>query len=168
MKELEIKEKVGQKFPGSVIEFDDSVPQPYMVIDAAQFYKVAQTLRDLDEFDFDYLTCVSGVDYGEDLGTVYHLISLKHRHKIVLKVMTKRDNPVISSVADLWRTADWHEREIFDLFGIKFENHPDLKRILLPDEWEGHPLRKDYKTPEFFNGMRIWHPDVKGEPYGNK
>ena len=95
---------------------------------------------------FDYLFCLSGVDWGEELGVVYHLESTIHRHNIVVKVKTSdRENPVLDTVSDIWRTAEFHEREVFDFFGIKFNNHPNLKRLFLTDEWEGFPLRKDYE-----------------------
>ena len=158
----EILDKIQEKFPGTVEEFNDSVLQPYIKLTANQFNEVCQYLRDDDDFDFDALMNLSGVDYGENLGTVYHLLSMKHRHKIVLKVEVEREQAEIPTVADLWRTADWHEREAFDLYGIKFKNHPDMRRILLPDDWEGYPLRKDYVQPEVYNGITIAHPDMKG------
>jgi NADH-quinone oxidoreductase subunit C len=86
---------------------------------------------------------------------VYHLASVVHNHKIVLKAICTKENPHVQSVADVWGTANWHEREAFDLIGIVFDGHPDLRRILLPYDWEGHPLRKDYKVPEFYNGMKV-------------
>lgn len=159
----EIHDKIKSKFPEAVEEFDDSVLQPFLKITPAQLYAVCQFLRDDDELAFDFLSSLSAVDYGETLGTVYHLFSMEQRHKIVLKTEVAREKPEIASVADLWRTADWHEREAYDLFGIVFKNHPDLRRILLPDDWEGYPLRKDYVEPEEYNGIQIKHPDMKGK-----
>ncbi|MFA6542090.1 MAG: NADH-quinone oxidoreductase subunit C, partial [Bacteroidota bacterium] len=89
------------------------------------------------------------------LGVTYHLYSMVHRHKFVLKVEVPTDAPNIPSVESVWKTANWHEREAFDMYGIQFSGHPDLRRILLPDDWEGYPLRKDYEVPEFYNGMRV-------------
>jgi len=86
---------------------------------------------------------------------VYNLFSMKHRHKIALRVDLPRDNPRVPSVESVWRTADWHEREAYDLFGIHFEGHPDLRRILCPDDWEGYPLRKDYVVQEYYHGIRV-------------
>jgi len=80
---------------------------------------------------------------------------MKHNHKLTLKVLLPRDNPVVPSVERVWRAADWHEREAYDLFGIIFEGHHNLKRILLPEDWEGHPLRKDYKVQEYYQGMKV-------------
>ena len=108
-------------------------------------HKLMSQLKSNDETHFDYLFCLSGVDWGEELGVVYHLESTTHRHMIVVKVQTKdRENPTFDSVYDIWATAEFHEREVFDFFGIKFNNHPNLKRLFLTEEWVGYPLRKDY------------------------
>jgi NADH-quinone oxidoreductase subunit C len=113
-------------------------------ISSSKFYLIAKKLRESDETCFDFLSCLSGVDWGQDLGVVYHLFSTKHNHGIVLKTRTSdRENPVFDSVSDIWRTADFHEREVFDLLGVKFNNHPDLRRLFLDSSW-GYPLRKDY------------------------
>ena len=109
------------------------------------FHNLAKNLKESDDTAFDYLFCLIGLDYGDSLGVVYHLRSTKHEHEIVLKVKAgNRENPNIDSVCDIWKTAEFHEREVFDLFGIKFNNHPDLRRIFLDEKWQGHPLRKDY------------------------
>jgi NADH-quinone oxidoreductase subunit C len=113
-------------------------------------------LRDIAALQFDYLSCLSGMDYNNGmLGVVYHLTSMVHRHKIVIKTQCPKDNPHVQSVSSVWRTANWHEREAFDLFGIIFDGHPDLRRLLLPEDWEGHPLRKDYKVQEFYHGIKV-------------
>lgn len=107
-------------------------------------YSLARLLREREELVFDFLFCLSGVDYGQDLGVVYHLRSTVHNHTVVMKVRTSdRQNPRFDSVSDIWRTAEFHEREVFDLLGIKFNNHPDLRRLFLDSSW-GFPLRKDY------------------------
>ncbi|MBP8791999.1 MAG: NADH-quinone oxidoreductase subunit C [Lutibacter sp.] len=94
---------------------------------------------------FDYLFCLSGVDWGKELGVVYHLESTMHRHIIVVKVQTEdRENPTFDTVCTIWKTAEFHEREVFDFFGVKFNNHPNLKRLFLTEDWDGFPLRKDY------------------------
>ena len=108
-------------------------------------HDLMEKLKIDSETSFDYLFCLSGVDWERELGVVYHLESTKHRHIIVVKVKTEdRENPEFDSVCDIWRTAEFHEREVFDFFGIKFNNHPNLKRLFLTEEWEGFPLRKDY------------------------
>ncbi|MCS7084516.1 MAG: NADH-quinone oxidoreductase subunit C [Bacteroidia bacterium] len=113
-----------------------------------------QTLKNDPEWFFDRLECVSGVDFGDRLAVYYHLHSLTRGHRVVLRVeIPAEPAPELPSVADVWRAADWHEREIFDLFGVRFAGHPDLRRILLPDDWPGHPLRKNYRPPEAYAGI---------------
>ncbi len=113
-------------------------------IPPSKLYILAKELREKEETQFDFLFCLSGVDYGQDLGVVYHLRSTKFDHVVVLKTRTTdREHPQLDSVADIWKTADFHEREVFDLLGIKFTNHPDLRRLFLDSSW-GFPLRKDY------------------------
>ncbi len=107
-------------------------------------YQLARQLREKEEAQFDFLFCLTGVDYGVELGVIYHLRSTIHNHSVVLKTQTSdRENPLLDSVSDIWQTADFHEREVYDLLGIKFKNHPDLRRLFLDKSW-GFPLRKDY------------------------
>jgi len=138
----------------------------------ASLNKVCFFLRDTETLEYDNLILLTAVDEadGEKVtaedgsitynhGTIsvyYQLESLKYKHKLNLKVVLERNNPIISTVSDVWASANWHEREAFDLVGVTFENHPDLRRILMPYDWEaGYPLRKDYKDPEFYQGMRV-------------
>jgi NADH:ubiquinone oxidoreductase subunit C len=110
----------------------------------SNLYSLALKLRENKDAQFDFLFNLSGVDYGQDLGVVYHLRSTVHNHSIVLKTRTSdRENPQIDSVSGIWETANLHEREVYDLLGIKFTNHPDLRRLFLDSSW-GFPLRKDY------------------------
>ncbi len=114
-------------------------------VPSERLHELMSQLKNNSETGFDYLFCLSGVDWGEALGVVYHLESTTHRHIIVVKVKTEdRENPILDTVSDIWKTAEFHEREVFDFFGIKFNNHPNLQRLFLTDEWEGFPLRKDY------------------------
>jgi NADH-quinone oxidoreductase subunit C len=118
-----------------------------VVVSREHLRPLAEFLRSDAEFAFTYLSDVTGVDrfpIEPRFELNYHLLSLKRREIIRLRVRLPGDNPVIESVVPVWPTANWHEREIFDLFGIRFEGHPDLRRMLLPDDWEGYPLRKDY------------------------
>ncbi|MCM8568392.1 NADH-quinone oxidoreductase subunit C [Gramella jeungdoensis] len=95
--------------------------------------------------DFDYLYCLTGIDWEKELEVVYHLESTEHRHSLVVRTKTSdRETPVIDSVQDIWPTANFHEREVYDFFGIRFKNHPNMKRLFLAEDWEGFPLRKDY------------------------
>jgi len=114
-------------------------------IQPADLHQLMVQLKNNSDTNFDYLFCLTGVDWGKELGVVYHLESTTHRHIIVVKVKTEdRENPVFDSVYDIWKTAEFHEREVFDFFGIKFNNHPNLKRLFLTEDWDGFPLRKDY------------------------
>jgi NADH-quinone oxidoreductase subunit C len=134
----------------------EGVLDPWAKVAPDRIKEVALFLRDDERMQFDLLMCLSGVDYtGGKLGVVYHLNSTKLNQKFVLKVDVTVDNPHCQSVESVWKTANWHEREAFDVIGIRFDGHPDLRRILLPDDWEGHPLRKDYQVPEFYNGMKV-------------
>ncbi len=134
----------------------EGVIDPFIKIAPAKIHEVARFLRDDSRLLFDSLMLVSGMDYtGGKLGVVYHLDSMKLNHKIVLKVEVTVDQPHVQSVESVWKTANWHEREAYDMYGIIFDGHPDLRRILMPDDWEGYPLRKDYKVPEFYNGMKV-------------
>ena len=107
----------------------------------------AQHLRSTQGLDFDYLFCVTCVDWKTHFTMVYHLTSTTHRHTIVVKSKLDHNNPEIETVCDIWRTAEFHEREAYDLFGVRFLHHPDLRRLLLTDDFEGFPLRKDFEDP---------------------
>lgn len=116
-----------------------------IIINPADLYAVADKLKNNSETALDMLVSVTGMDYGTDLGTVYHLRSTVHNHMIVLKTrVSDRENPAIDSLCALWPAAEFHEREVYDLLGIRFRNHPDLRRLFLDSTW-GYPLRKDYK-----------------------
>lgn len=116
-----------------------------ITVQPEQLHQLMSQLRSHPETNFDYLFCLSGIDWGKELGVVYHLESTTHRHIIVIKVKTTdRENPNLDTVSNIWLTADFHEREVFDFFGIIFNNHPNLKRLFLTDDWDGFPLRKDY------------------------
>ena len=130
----------------SLLEFNEEGSQFLNIfVQPEQLHTLMSELKNNKETHFDYLFCLSGVDWGTELGVVYHLESTTFRHTVVVKVNTAdRENPTFDSVYDIWATAEFHEREVFDFFGIKFNNHPNLKRLFLTEEWEGFPLRKDY------------------------
>ncbi len=119
------------------VEFGDGV----LHIDCGKLHDAA---RDLKSLGFDRLGMVLAVDRGDTFEIIYRLTSRSMRVGMFLKCNVSREKPAVRSVCDIWPAANWHEREAYDLFGIEFEGHPDLRRILLPPEWEGHPLRKDY------------------------
>ncbi len=129
------------------LEFSEEASQFLNVtVPKEELHNICKKLKETTDLDFDYLFCLTGIDWGIELGVIYHLESLTKKHNIVVKVKTEdRDNPTLDSVNDIWRTAEFHEMEVYDFFGIKFNNHPNLKRLFLPPEWEGFPLRKDYE-----------------------
>ena len=143
--ETEISETI-ESVDTNGLEFNEEGSQFLNItVQPELLHKLMSQLKSNSETQFDYLFCLTGVDWGEELGVVYHLESTTHRHTIVVKVQTKdRENPTFDSVCDIWATADFHEREVFDFFGIKFNNHPNLKRLFLTEDWDGFPLRKDY------------------------
>jgi NADH-quinone oxidoreductase subunit C len=143
---------------------------PFIIVRREWIRDVCLYLRDEPRYLMNNLNVLSCVDFREmkseeyvgQLGVVYHLSSLrpvgdswKTVATCALRAYVPIDDPTIPSVSRVWRTADWHEREGFDMYGIRFEGHPDLRRILLPDDWEGHPLRKDYKVPDYYNGLKV-------------
>ena len=150
------------------------VADAFIVVEPANLVAVATTLRDHPRLKFDMLNCISGVDYLEldpkkapkagfepHLEVVYHLSSFMYRHRLVVKVILPRwkenkpgELPEVPTLTGIWPAADWHERETFDLAGVNFIGHPDLRRILLSDDWVGHPLRKDYEFPLEYHGIR--------------
>ncbi|HOP49477.1 MAG TPA: NADH-quinone oxidoreductase subunit C [Ignavibacteriales bacterium] len=166
----EFFEVLKNNFNDAVVELKEDIDS-YIVVKADSIDKIAEFIKTNNDFKFDFCTCVSGVDdangtkntdengnvviNGGTMSVFYHFNRLVDDAKIIFRVYVERENPVVNSIAMIYRAADWHEREIFDLFGINFTNHPDLRRILMPYDWEGHPLRKDYKNPEFYQGIRV-------------
>jgi len=126
------------------LEISEGIQFTEVKVTPENLYQVAKNLRENKELMFDFLVCITGVDYGQDLGVVYHLRSTVLNHSILIKSRTSdRVDPKFDSVSDIWKTADFLEREVYDLLGIKFTNHPDLRRLFLDSSW-GFPLRKDY------------------------
>jgi len=190
MEQAAIYEMLTEKFGEAMLGWQDEGPEPSAAIAPDQIAAAARFLREDPRLDFDLLMCLSGLDwdgydengkgksvailgYGEDgrpetsdreangdLGVAYHLYSYQHEHKFSLQLRVPRAEAEVPSVADVWPTAAWHEREAYDLFGIKFAGHPDLRRILLEEAWEGHPLRKDYQMPDRWGEVPIF-----GRPY---
>lgn len=160
----DIAQLLSDKFGSNVIlERQTDNLQPALVIQADMIVPVCEELRDNESTWFDFLSCLTGVDHGpidQKFSVVYHLSSIPHQHQLVLKVIIAHDRqletlPSFHSVSGVWKTAEWHEREAFDLLGIHFTGHPDERRILLPEDWEGFPLRKDYQAAEEYKGIKI-------------
>ncbi len=129
------------------VTFEEGVEWLNVNVEPTDWKPFAAKLKTSTELYFDYMFCLTCVDWKTHLTMVYHLSSTKHRHTIVIKSKLDRTTPVIETVCDLWRTAEFHEREVFEMFGVEFKNHPDLRKLILPDDWVGYPLRKDYEDP---------------------
>ena len=137
----EIASQLEEQLPGSIVDSS----QDSLVVNSESWLAVAAFLKDTPGLDFDYLTSITAVDYYDYFEVVYQLTSLKHNHSLVVKTRCyEREKPSLPSVVSLWRGADLQEREIYDLMGISFDGHPNLKRIFLWQGFHGHPLRKDY------------------------
>jgi NADH-quinone oxidoreductase subunit C len=123
--------------------------------------RVCEQLKTARDLACDYLECITGVDYPTDkkIVVVYHVYSYTLKHRVVLKAFLDREDPAMPTLVNVWSVANWQERECFDLLGVLFEGHPDLRRILLPDDWEGHPLRKDYEEKEDYHGIPTVRPN---------
>lgn len=132
------------QFPEAILESREISQVSSHTIKTNEIVYICRFLRDHPELDFDYLMSLTAVDWPERLEVVYHLYSIAYRHYVTLRVNLDKEDPVVPSVTGVWRAADWQEREVYDMFGIEFEGHPDLRRILLEPDWQGFPLRKDY------------------------
>jgi NADH-quinone oxidoreductase subunit C len=146
--------RLKEKFAG--VEVVECPGEPYVVVDGAQLLEVCRFLKETPELSFDYLACQSGADDTVNFWSIYHLYSVAKNHRAVLKVKLPRDDSAsVASVCAIWPAANWHERETFDMYGIRFEGHPDHRRILLPEDWPGYPLRKDYDFPDHYQGIPL-------------
>ena len=150
---------IASQFPKTVDEELSS--ETHIQLQPGKWFDIAQYLRDDSACLFDSLQCITGVDLGEGSGLEvrYNLHSMTHRHAIEIRIACAGANPKVPSVETVWHIGDWFERETYDMFGIEFQGHRDLRRILLPDDWEGWPLRKDYEVQETYHGIMV--PKVK-------
>jgi NADH-quinone oxidoreductase subunit C len=166
--------KLGERFGAAICGGDAEAPNPWVEVRPDAVAEVCGYLRDDAELRFDFLNCITSVDYLQTdpkkaaktawqphLEVLYHLSSLAHKHRLAVKVTLPRwkdgvegQLPEVPSVSGVWSGALWHEREVYDLGGVQFTGHPDLRRILCPDDWAGHPLRKDYSMPAEYHGIR--------------
>ena len=167
-------DRLKKQFGDAVVGANLQAIDPWIEVKPEGLVDVCRYLRDDTELKLEFLNCITAVDWLEidpkkaakanfepHLEVVYHLSSITKKHSLVLKVMLSRwkgdepgQCPQLPSVADVWRTAEWHEREVYDLSGVWFTGHPNLRRILCPEDWEGHPLRKDYEMPLEYHGIR--------------
>jgi NADH-quinone oxidoreductase subunit C len=152
----EIFNTLKAEFGDAIIEIvEQEASDSFIVVSPDKIFDICHALRDKDEFKFDYMSLLSGMDLGDKIGVVYHLYSFELKHNVEIKTSVPKETPDIASVERIWRTADWHERETWDLFGINFTGHHNLIRILCPYDWEGFPLRKDYVQPDEYHGMKV-------------
>lgn len=181
MNEPSLLDQLNSRFGDQVVSTEMEAIDPWIQITPAGLIEVCQYLKDDQHWQLDMLNCITVVDYlhtdpkkaakvdwEPHLEVVYHLSSTKTKQTLVLKVKVprwkneaedddgERQLPEVPSLSSIWRTADWHEREVYDLSGVNFLGHPNLRRILCPEDWIGHPLRKDYQTPEEYHGIRNW------------
>lgn len=158
----ELLDKITGKFAAAVRE--KHLDWQTLIVDKSDLLALGEFLKSEEELDFDFLTNLTPVDYLEFMEVVYHLYSYSRQHKLCVKVRVTKEDPVMDSVTSLWSTADWHEREAYDLFGIVFKGHPNLKRIFCTEDFPGHPFRRDW---ELHNDEEYLLRDVKtAKDYG--
>ncbi len=158
----ELTDYLQTRFGADAFGVETANYQPYLTVSPDRLVELCQFLRDDEPLFFDLLACITAIDNGVEKDTmdvVYNLTSIPYEHNLMLRVTVPRHTgtttqPTLPSLAHLWRTADWHEREAYDLLGVYFDTHPDLRRILLPTDWIGHPLRTDYVEPEQYHGIK--------------
>lgn len=151
----EIHERLKAKFGDDVGPLSEPKVDAFAVVKAERIVEVCGYLKATPGLDFDYLEDLTAIDWPKRnvIEIVYQAISLKHRHLIKLKVEADRATPDVPTITGVWRAANWLEREVYDLFGVNFAGHPDLRRLMLPDDWVGHPLRKDYQEAGGWHGI---------------
>ncbi len=171
MKPAGIFEKLQTEGVEGVVAFSEGPADPSILVEAAKLPDVVAFLKDDDELRMNQLSLVSGVHYDDRFECVYHLLSTVFMHDVVIRVKLDAADPAVPTLSDVHPTAEWHERETFDLVGIRFEGHPDPRRIYLPETWVGHPLRRDYVDPESFEGIPLtdekreeWKTPEKEQP----
>jgi|WetSurMetagenome_2_1015567.scaffolds.fasta_scaffold259719_2 NADH-quinone oxidoreductase subunit C len=154
----EILAQLQAAFPNSPFQLQSGeAGDRWILIQSADVVPVLSHLR--DRLGLTYLATLAGIDYGANLGVAYVVRSLEKKDEVIVKALIDKENPAIDTVSHIYGDAEWFEREAFDLLGITFAKHPDLRRIMMPDDWEGHPLRKDYKYPTEYHGIPCARPD---------
>ena len=141
-----VQQKITELSP--TVAFEEGGQWLTLLVESANWHLLATQLRQQEDLYFDYLFCLTCIDWKTHLTMVYHLDSTKYRHNIVVKVILDKTNPTIETVSDIWQTANFHEREVYEMFGVNFLHHPDLRLLILPDGWEGkNPMLKDFEDP---------------------
>ena len=153
MESIQILERVKARFADRVLEISEKKPDPFAVIDPKTVVEIGRFMKEDPDLAMDCLSNETGVDYKDRIEVVYHLFSYSKRHGAVLKVKLPRDNPSVATLEGVCKSANWMEREIFDLIGVTFEGHSDMRRILMPEDWIGHPQRKDFVEPAEYHGI---------------
>lgn len=167
----EITALIASRFSESKLDADTKGPQPVLIVPVEDVAEICRFLHEDEQLYFDFLECITAMDNGPGIATmevIYNMTSIPYGHNLAIKTVISRNTmdqtlPSVPSVSSIWRTADWHEREAYDLMGIHFEGHPDLRRILLPEDWDGHPLRKDYIVQERYHGIYVRYEDGNSE-----
>ena len=152
-----IVETLTRQFSQFIITTVTVGTHPHIQVKPQCLVQLCNFLEDEPSLKFDLLRCISAVDWPQEnsIELCYELLSTQFMHAIAVKVMLERADPEVESVYTVWPAANWHEREAFDLMGIRFLNHPDARRILMPDDWTGHPLRKDYQDLAEYHGVKV-------------
>lgn len=150
-----IKQSLAEEF---VLSVNEQASPKCIEVPAEKLVELMAFLQSDDKLYFDSLSCITGLDNGPESGTmevIYNLYSIPFNLHLMVKATLDREKPLIDSLYSLWKTADWHEREAYDMYGIHFNGHPDLRRILMPADWEGYPLRKDYEEQKYYHGVTV-------------
>ena len=155
MNPQEISTLLSETFGDRITESKPEELNPWSTVESSAVLEISRFLRDDSRLGMDHLELLGGADYKEHLEVVYVVFSMKHRHRYTIKCRLPREAPSVPSVESVWSVANWHEREAYDMFGIVFEGHSDLRRLLCPDDWEGYPLRKDYVFPKTYRDMPV-------------
>jgi NADH-quinone oxidoreductase subunit C len=159
-----LREKFGDAVSDPVVDTPDKPAfDAYVFVDVAKIFDVCAFLRTDPAMKFEHLSAIAGTDMKDAIHVAYVLQSYTHKAQLIIKVKLDRDNPACPSVEQVWKAATWHERETYDLVGVTFTGHGDLRRLLLPDDWKGHPLRKDYTEEADYHGMPTTRPNPLGK-----